>query len=123
MADLTMQTGTTYPAIHMSVSDEDGLVDISTADSATLSMQSGAFVIELPVEALDPVVVLTAADGSTETYNAFADLEADSTADAGTYATQLKVVWDAGSTPPEVTFYPNAGRATVVIEAANDPAT
>lgn len=122
MADLTMQTGTTYPAIHMRVEDEDGLVSIGSADSATLSMQAGGIIVELPVVELDPVVTVTASDGTTETYNASADLEADSTADAGTYQTQLKVVWDAASTPPVVQFFPNQGRARIVIEAANDPA-
>jgi hypothetical protein len=119
MADRTMQSGDTWPPLKGLAADEDGPVDLTTADSISVVCKfgagGGATVIAGPVDVIDPPEV----DGD-ETYNWQYEFEDQDTDIPGTYNVRLIVVWDAGATPPSIESFPNAqaGSDRLIIEPA-----
>jgi hypothetical protein len=99
MADLTIKQHDTWPPLRATLSDADGPVDLTTADTVR-------FIYKEPVgvTAVVRVTTVTAAtDGKIEY-----EWVAGDTAVATTYNAEFEVTWGDG----EITTFPNAGYFT-----------
>jgi hypothetical protein len=115
MASPKLTVGDTYPPIRGAATDEKGLLALAAADELVFVAVSGKDVIEGEAEAIDPPEGV-GDPSSALGFNWRYKLAAGDTAAAGSYAPWLKVVLDAGSTPPEI-FWVNGGDQ-IVIQAA-----
>jgi hypothetical protein len=113
MADLQIPQRQTFPAIRGSVSDEDGVLDLTTAESVDLILNGpgGTPIVELPVVVLDPPESFEI-DGVTYSANWEAPLAGASAAVATEvlYRGKLKIVWDSAPAllqqyAPQVGFF------------------
>jgi hypothetical protein len=107
MADLTIKRNDTFPYLRGQAKDEEGPMDLTTADAIKVILSNGTSVIEGEVEVLDP----PDAEGMNWQYK----WAAGDTAEAGTYKTELEITWDEGTTPPEVETIPNSSYDEIVI--------
>lgn len=105
MANPKFTVGDTWPYLRGAATDENGMLDLSIAVSITAYLVSPGHTITGPVVGYgspyknvgDPASLL----GFNWDYKwAIAD-----TSNPGTYTTWIKVVWDSGTTPPEVQFF------------------
>jgi hypothetical protein len=108
-----MPSGDTWPPLKGLAADEDGPVDLPSADTIEVVLKSGNTVITGVADVIDPPEV----DGD-ETYNWEYVWEVGDTDTPGVYRTQLKVTWAVG----QVERFPNAtaNGDSLVIEEAND---
>jgi hypothetical protein len=101
MADLQIPQRQTFPAIRGSVSDEVGLIDLSTALTISLILNGpgGTPVVLLPAVALDPTEPFTV-NGVTYEANWEAPLAGATSAVANEilYSAKLKIVWQTSPT-------------------------
>ena len=112
MATITQHD--TYPPLRGLASDGAGPVDLSVASSLEVIVSDGVATITGTAVAVQPPV--TNSDG--DTYNWEYQWAAGDTAVASSYEVQLKVTWDAGTTPPHVEYFPNGANPTLTIKAA-----
>lgn len=98
----------TWPPLRFKVEDQDGLVNLTSADSIKLIL-AGPAVITGSVDPIDP----PDADG----FNASYTLAAADTATVGTYRGEIEVNWDSGALPQAIETFPNSGTFTMVVEA------
>lgn len=114
MADLVVKQHDTFPALRGLAKDQEGAMDLSTADKikVILKSQTGVppTVIEGEVVALDP-------DVDPEHMNWEYKWALGDTAEANTYNVELEITWDESSTPPDVQTVPNGSYATIEIKA------
>jgi hypothetical protein len=113
MPDLQIPQRQTFPAIRGSVSDEDGLLDLPTAESVDLILNGpgGTPIVELPCVVLDPPESFEV-DGVTFQANWEAPLAGATTAVATEvlYRGKLKIIWDSAPSllqqfAPQVGFF------------------
>lgn len=105
----TVKQHDTWPPLRGKAEDEDGLVDLTVADSLKFLAKDGVALIEGAAEPIDP----PDADGFNWSYT----WQAGDTDVVGEYDVELEVTWDAGTTPPQVETIPNEGNETLTIEA------
>jgi hypothetical protein len=108
MADLIIKQHDTWPPIRGAASDDDGLIDLTGADSLKLILKTGTTTIEGTAYPIDP---------PEEGFNWSYTWAAGETDIVGTYQGELEVTWDAGTSPPRVETIPNHGTVEVVIES------
>jgi hypothetical protein len=99
MADLTVAQNDTWPPVRGAASDEDGLMDLTTADWLKFIMKSGAVTVSGTATVIDP----PDADGFNWQYT----WAATDTAVIGTYDAELEIHWDDTATPPQIETVPN----------------
>jgi len=104
MADaITIKQHDLYPPLQFTLSDANGPVDLSTAESITLLMKSGGTVVDGTCTAdadqvtNKGVATYTWVSGDTDT--------------AGTYDVEFEVAW-----PDGIETFPNTGYLSIVIE-------
>lgn len=108
MADLVLKQHDTWPPLRMALKDENGLLDLTEADSAKLLLKNGTTLITGPVIPISPV--------DEDGMNAKYEWAASDTAITGDYAGEVEITWDAGTSPPEVETIPNSGTVTITIQ-------
>lgn len=104
----TVKQGDTWPPLRFKVTDEDGLVDLTTADSITLRL-AGPATVTGSCDPIDPP--------DSDGFNASYTLAAGDTATVGTYRGEIEVNWDSSALPQAIETFPNAGTFVLVIEA------
>lgn len=104
----TVKQHDTWPPLRFAVTDEDGLVDLTSADSITLIL-SGPTTVTGLCDPIDP----PDQDGFNLSYT----LAAGDTATVGTYRGEIEVNFDASALPQAIETFPNAGTFAFVIEA------
>lgn len=106
MADY--KEGATWPPHRMKLTDEDGtLLPLAEADSVKMVAQSGAEIIEGPLEVIDPP--------DTDGFNAQYNWQTGDTNVAGEYEVEAVITWDAAAVPPAVDRVPNGDNPTFKI--------
>lgn len=109
MADLTIKANDTHPDLVVTLSDESGAVDLTSATQVKLIMKSTV---------VSPVVTVTGMmtkdpDQVTNTGRASYGWIAEDTATPDTYDAEFEVTWPSS----EVQTFPNSGYKEIVIEA------
>lgn len=99
MADLTIAQNDTWPPLRGAASDEDGLLDLTSADWLKFIMKSGAVVVSGTATVIDP----PDADGFNWQYT----WHASDTSIIGTYQAELEIHWDDGASPAQIETVPN----------------
>ena len=114
MADRTIPAGDTFPPLKVSVADEAGLVDLTTATSVELAARSGVNTINGTMTVIDPPETVDI-DGVATQVNARYDFTAGDTDTTGSFTIRVKVTWSAG----EIEHFPNAAADAdhLIIEA------
>lgn len=99
----------TWPPLRGKAEDDDGLMDLTAADSLKFLAKSGTDLIEGAAEPIDP----PDEDGFNWKYV----WEETDLAKTGEYKVELEITWDALSSPPKVQTVPNSGTQTLTVEA------
>jgi hypothetical protein len=117
MASPTYTVGDTVPAFRGAASDENGLMNLSSADEVKLIAVplSGGEAIEGAVQVLNPPEDV-GDPSSAAGFNWRYILDADDTATTGSWQPWLKITWDSTSTPPEIEFVKSGDQ--IIIQAA-----
>lgn len=110
MADLTIPQHDTWPPLRGAASDDDGLMDLTLADSLKVLLKSGATLIS-------GTAVAIALPGDPDGMNWSYTWHANDTAITGTYNVELEITWDSGASPPKVETVPNEDPLQVEIRA------
>lgn len=111
MADVVIKQNDTWPPLRGAAADEDGLMDLSAADSLRFIMKSGQTLVDGSATAIEP----PDEDGFNWSYTwGTAD-----TSVVGTYQAELEITWDAGP-PVKIETVPNEGTLEIEIEAEQD---
>lgn len=109
-AVLSIPARQTFPTIRGHVSDEEGILDLTTADELSLIIDDSATgVYELPVTAIDPPESVMV-NNQAVLMNWEASIGAGATDDVTPeFKGKLKIVWDASATPPAIQYCPQTG--------------
>jgi hypothetical protein len=109
MADLTVAQHDTWPPVRGAASDEDGLMDLTSADWLKFIMKSGAVSVSGTATVINP----PDADGFNWQYV----WQAGDTANTGDYSAELEIHWDDAAVPPQIETVPNDAPLTIKIRA------
>jgi hypothetical protein len=132
MADLTIKTGDTTPALRGSASDASGLMDLTTADKLEvllLRAEGVARLVRGVAKPIDPPIT-NPDDPDGPKLNWEYEWEAGDTSELddeenetaqGLYETELRVIEDEKSTPPRVMGVDNDENPTVLMKKALAP--
>lgn len=104
----TVKQHDTWPPLRFKVEDEDGLVDLTSADEIKLIL-TGPAVVTGDVDPIDPP--------DSDGFNASYTLGAQDTATVGTYRGEIEVNWDNTAIPQAIETFPNSGTFALVVEA------
>lgn len=107
MADRTVSVGDTYPDVYLSVSDETGVLDLSTAASIEVQFIGAKYEFSGAGAAVQPPTIV---DGVS--YNLSYAFAAADTSEADVYAIFAVVTWTTG-TPNQVETFPTSDTLTV----------
>lgn len=101
----------TWPPLRLALSDENGLLDLSTAGTIIFrgKLQGGTNLIGGTAG-----TVLEFPDGD---YNAQYPWKATDLVTPGTYDCEVEITWDAGTTPPEVETVGSENLPVLVVKA------
>jgi spore germination protein YaaH len=118
MADLSIPKRQTYPAIRGYVADEDGALDLTTADEVSIILNPATGdPIEITVDPVDPAESMVVS-GQTIPVNWTADYASSGLSDTETnYTAKLKITWDSAATPPSVQYCPKDGFIEIDVTA------
>ena len=114
MANQKRTVGDTFPPVRGAALDEDGLMDLPSADLIEL-VAVGPKPFGGPIKVLDPPEDV-GDKASPKGFNWRYDLEEGDIAEAGNYAPWLVVTWDSSTTPPEVEWV--LGGDVIEVQAA-----
>ena len=98
---ITLKRGDTWPPLVVSVSDDNGAIDLTTASEIRLLLKSSSYTLET-----DPVSPSDAGSGEI-TY----DWQVGDTDNSGTYQLEVEIVWATG----QIQTVPNDGYGEVKI--------
>jgi len=104
----------TWPPLRGSASDEDGLVDLTAADSLRVILKADATTISGTATVLEPPEAGLVA-GQPAMFNWEYVWDADDLDTVGVYQVELEVTWDSASTPPKVETFPNEGYESLTV--------
>lgn len=108
MADLTIKAGDTWPPLRGLAADSDGALALADAASVQVIIKkAGDAAIGGAIDVIDP----PDDDGMNWQY-VWQDGDTDV---IGSYDVELEIVWDSGTTPPEVQTVPSSGFQTIEI--------
>lgn len=113
MASPKYTVGDTYPPIRGMAKDENGPVDLTTADEVKFLAVGKTTVFEGDVVIINPPEDV-GDSASPLGYNWHYVLAAGDTATPGDFTPWLKITWDAASTPPLIEWLPGGDKITIV---------